>query len=432
MKPAVLHAFQEHLRRVRAFSRNARLLLLALALLGVSYGAFTTLFTLYIVEIGYSEDFLGLLVGVGTVGGAAAALPAGLLCDRLGARRGLLLGTLVTALGILIECTITIDWLLLAGGLVAAAGVTLLYVAQAPFLAANSTEEERTHLFSVAAALLVAVSIAGSLYAGGFPNLLQALWPCMPLAAAYRLTLLAAGAVSAGCVIPLLRLRDPDDAPPPLGSRATIAVCLRSRAVRRLVVTGLALALGGGLVVPFVNVYFRQEFGAGSGTVGLIRSFGIVVQVLGSLAAPWLGLRLGLVGGVAAARLVSAPFLLLMGFLPFLPAAAVAFALRTFFVYLSDPLHTDFSMRIIPPEVRATANSLTFLSWNATLALGGWAGGQLIVRAGYEPVFLLGSAVTVAAAAIYWLAFRRLLPELARASGRLARAGAGLEDDGHS
>mgnify|MGYP000312524317 CR=1 FL=1 len=94
-----LDELREHLRRVRAFSRNARLLLLALGLLGVGYGAFTTLFTLYIVEIGYSEDFLGLLVGVGTVGGAAAALPAGLLCDRLGARRGLLLGTLITALG---------------------------------------------------------------------------------------------------------------------------------------------------------------------------------------------------------------------------------------------------------------------------------------------------------------------------------------------
>lgn len=421
---------REHLRRVRAFSRNARLLLLALGLLGVSYGAFTTLFTLYIVEIGYSEDFLGLLVGVGTVGGAVAALPAGLLCDRLGARRGLLLGTLVTALGILIECTITIDWLLLAGGLIAAAGVTLLYVAQAPFLAANSTEEERMHLFSVAAALLVAVSIAGSLYAGGFPKLLQTLWPGIPLATAYRWTLLAAGVVSAGCLIPLLRLRDPVDPPPPLGSWATLMVCLRSGAVRRLVLTGLVLALGGGLVVPFVNVYLMREFGAGSGTVGLIRSLGIVVQVLGSLAAPWLGLRLGLVGGVAAARLVSAPFLLLMGFLPFLPAAAAAFALRTFFVYLSDPLHTDFSMRIIPPEVRATANSLTFLGWNATLALGGWAGGQLIVRAGYEPLFLLGSSITAAAAAIYWLAFRRFLPEPARV--RLARAGAGLEGEGSS
>jgi predicted MFS family arabinose efflux permease len=414
---AILAEVQEHQRRARAFSRNARVMLLALGLLGVGYGAFTTLFTLYIVEIGYSEDFLGLLIGVGTLGGVAAAVPAGLLCDRIGARRGLLIGTLVTAVGVLIECTVTTAWLLLAGGLVAASGVTLLYVAQAPFLAANSGEAERTHLFSVAAALLVAVSIAGSLFAGSFPALLQAVWPAMPLATAYRATLLAAGAVSSGSLLPLTLLRDPPEGPVPQRGRSALLLCARSSAVRRLVVTGCGLALGGGLVVPFVNLYFAREFEAGSGTVGLIRSFGIAMQVVGSLAAPWLGLRLGLVGGVAVARLVSAPFLLLIGMLPILPAAAAAFALRTFFVYLSDPLHTDFSMRVVPPEARATANSLTFLSWNATLALGGWAGGQLIVRAGYEPLFLLGSSVTVAAAAAYWLAFRSFLPGRVPARG---------------
>lgn len=410
---------------MRAFSRNARLLLLALALLGVSYGAFTTLFTLYIVELGYSEAFLGLLVGVGTAGGATAAVPAGLLCDRLGARRGLLLGTVITALGLLVETTLTADWMLLAGGVAAAAGVTLLYVAQAPFLAANSTEEERTHLFAVAAALLVAVSIAGSLYAGAFPVLLRALVPEMSTVYAYRVTLLLAGAVSAACVLPLFRLRDAPGAPPPLASWETVVVCLRSPAVRRLVVTGLALALGGGMVVPFLNVYFLREFGAGAGTVGLIRSVGIAVQVLGSLAAPWLGARLGLVAGVATARLVSAPFLLAVGLVPFLPVAVMAFAFRTFFVYLSDPLHTDFSMRIVPPVVRGTANSLTFLSWNVTLALGGWAGGQVIVVAGYQLLFVLGSALTVVAAALYWVAFRSFAQQVDVAPAHAgARAGA--------
>ena len=141
------------------------------------------------------------------------------------------------------------------------------------------------------------------------------------------------------------------------------------------------------------------------------------MQVLGSLAAPWLGLRLGLVAGVTVARLVSAPFLVLMGVLPVFPMAAAAFALRTFFVYLSDPLQTDCSMRIVPPEVRATANSLTLLGWNATLALGGWIGSQLIVPAGYEPLFLLGGSLTATAAAVFWLAFRGVLPRRAPVSG---------------
>jgi len=198
---SIVAEFQEHQRRTRAFSRNARLMLVALGFLGVGQGAFTTLFTLSIVELGYSEDVLGLLIGLATLGGVATAVPAGLLCDRIGARRGLLIGTVVTALGVFIECTVTAAWLLLAGGLIAASGVTLLTVAQAPDLATSSAEEERAHLFSVAAALLVTVSIAGSLFAGSFPVVLKTLWPAMPLATAYRATLLVAGVVSAACCL---------------------------------------------------------------------------------------------------------------------------------------------------------------------------------------------------------------------------------------
>ncbi len=393
------------LAHARAFSPNARLLLLALALIGVSYGAFSTLFTLYIVELGYDEGFLGLLVGVGSAAGALGALPAGMLSDRLGAHRGLLAGVALTAVGVLVECTLTAAWPLLAGAVVAALGVTLVYVAQAPFLAANSTERERTHLFSAAAAVLVAVSIVGSVVAGVLPDLLRALRPDLSLAAAYRATLLLSGAVSGSCLLALRRLRPPAAAPAPPGSREAVVACLASQAVRRLVLTGLLLALGGGLVVPFFNVYFRAR-GADAGLVGAIRAVGIVVTVLGSLAAPWLGGRVGLVRGVVLARLMSAPFLLLMGAAPLLPAAIAAFAARTFLVYLSDPLHTDLSMRLVPERARATANSLTFMSWNLTLALGGWAGGRIIAATGYAVPFALGSAITVLASGAYWLAFR--------------------------
>lgn len=408
---SVLDEIRDHVRRVRAFSHNARLLLIALGLIGVSYGAFTTLFTLYIIEIGYGEDFLGLLVGVGSATGALASMPAGLLSDRLGTHRGLLGGVAITAVGILIECTVTIDWVLLAGAVVAAIGVTLVYVAQAPFLATNSTEEERTHLYSVAAAVVVGVSIVGSLFAGFVPDLIQSAWPGLSVAGAYRATLLISGAISGSSLLTLIRLRAPDAREEAPSSRAVVVSCLRSGAVRRLVLTGLLLALGGGLVVPFFNIYF-ETLGASTGTIGLARALGIVVTVLGSLAAPWLGLRLGLVRGVAVARVLSAPFLLLMGAVPLLTTAVVAFALRTFLVYMSDPLHTDFSMRIVPPEARATANSLTFMSWNLTLAAGGWAGGIMIARTGYEIPFILGSAITVVAGAVYWVTFRRFAPNV--------------------
>jgi hypothetical protein len=61
--------------------------------------------------------------------------------------------------------------------------------------------------------------------------------------------------------------------------------------------------------------------------------------------------------GVALIFVAQAPFLLLMGLSPFLALAVAFFTLRTFMVYMLHPLHTDFSMRMVPPEIRGTANS---------------------------------------------------------------------------
>lgn len=417
--------FREQLQRMRQLSRNARLLLLALGLIGVGYGAFGTLFALYIIELGFDEGFLGRLVAVGAAAGALFSIPAGLVSDRIGAHRGLLIGMVVTAVGILIECTVTSAPLLIGGSLVAALGVTLVYVAQAPFIAANSSESERTYVYSLAAAMLVALSIVGSLLAGVGPGLIQGTWPALSTAAAYRATILLIGVISVGSLPVLMRLQTVERSARPLPSRDLLTRCLQSSAVRRLIGTGLLLALGGGLVVPFFTIYF-QELGASTGAVGLIRAVGIGATVIGSLAAPWLAARFGLVGGVVVARLCSAPFLLLMGVSPLLAGAVAAFALRTFVVYLSDPLHTDFSMRVVPTPARATANSLTFMSWNLTLALGGWLGGRLIAETSYQLVFIIGSLITMVAASAYWLAFRRLAPTVGTfASGSVSGGGGG-------
>jgi predicted MFS family arabinose efflux permease len=404
--PDIRAAVREYIQIVRQFSDNARLVLFALSLIGISYGSFTTLFNLYIVELGFDEAFLGILIGISAAGAAIASVPCGLLVDRIGARRGLLLGTVVTAVGILIEVTITIGWVLVIGAVIAAVGVALIFVAQVPFLAANSTERDRMHLYSVAAAVFVLAGIGGSLLAGFVPTWFRDLIPDLTVAASYRATLLATGAISALSLFALLRMRETGRPEWVRPSREVIRTTFYSPAVRRLIITGLFLSLGGGLIVPFFNVFYQEVYGASTESIGIARAVGITVTVAGSLGAPWLGGRLGLVGAVVVARLLSAPFLLLMGLSPMLVMAVGFFAVRTFMVYMSDPLHTDFSMRIVPPEIRATANSLTFMSWNITLGIGGYAGGVLIAGYGYTLPFVLGSIITVVAACVYWIAFR--------------------------
>ena len=76
------------------FQRNARLYLLNSILVGLSFSVFALLFNLYILARGYPKDFLGLLSALPSAVALVAAVPMGLLSDRVGRRQAMLWGTL--------------------------------------------------------------------------------------------------------------------------------------------------------------------------------------------------------------------------------------------------------------------------------------------------------------------------------------------------
>lgn len=47
----------------------------------------------YLLRLGFDVQFIGLMVGLGQVVWAAAALPAGMLSNRIGLGNGLMLGS---------------------------------------------------------------------------------------------------------------------------------------------------------------------------------------------------------------------------------------------------------------------------------------------------------------------------------------------------
>lgn len=215
----------------------------------------------------------------------------------------------------------------------------------------------------------------GSAWAGVVPKLLESIVEgnVMPLC----LTLLGGCAPAMLAFWAVRRIRV---LPAPDTMRGLrILAALPHPAVWRLIGTGILLA-SGGLVLPFLTVYFLRSFEADSSVVALVRSIGILAMAAGALSAPVLAREAGLVSGVVVVVgcLVSAPWLFLIGFASTWWVAMISYGLRTFCVYCSDPLHTDLSMRVVPASLRATTNRLTFLSRNVSLAVTGAAGGVVI------------------------------------------------------
>ena len=165
-------AWIEYRDAVRAFSRPARLFLLATLLTWASHGVAQVLFNLFLVEAGYREAFVGRAVSLTGLGLALTALPAGVLAERWGHRPTLILGAALEGIAMLVRALAPTPGIIAAASFAAGSGQALLAIAAAPFLSEHSTARERTHLFSTFFAIeLVAgvVAALGQEAVGGHP-----------------------------------------------------------------------------------------------------------------------------------------------------------------------------------------------------------------------------------------------------------------------
>jgi MFS family permease len=399
-------AWRDYRDAFGSFSRPARLYLITELLAWTCHGIFAVVFNLYLLEGGYRESFIGRAVSLNGLGMALAALPAGLLADRWGRRRCLLLGAVVDALSQLVRALWLDPGAVLLGSFFAGAGQSLLATAAAPFLTDHSTPRERTHLFSTFFATALVAGVIGSVLGGEVPRLLLGLSEGLrpDRLHAYRGALVLGVALAAVAALPLLRLRRLEEPALPAAG-----LPVEPAARRRLVPIGLNALLigaGAGLVIPFMNLYFARRFGCSSAQIGWFFSIAAVFTAAASLLGPALARRFGKLRTAVAAQVLSLPFLVTLGFERRLDVAVGAFWMRATLMQASTPLVQTFVMEALPNALRARAASLINTVWNVGWAVSATMSGVIIQRFGYDVPFYLTAVLYALAAAIFYQSFR--------------------------
>lgn len=405
---------RDYVARVRGFNTNARWYLVYTFMSGVGFGIYGLFYNLYILSLGHSPAFLGLLLALPLVVVTVLAVPAGMLGRRIGYRNTLLLGTVVLTLSLIGACAAPSAAGLITFALGLGVMQALLDVSNAPFVAENSRPSERTHLFSVQFAVRLFASFFGSLGAGLLPaQLARLLRVGAESPTAYRATLLLSAALFLLALLPLLRVRRPlaprneDEAPSrPIGrlSRAEIAV------LTKLFVPQAVIGIGAGALVPFLNVFFKVRFGVSDSLLGVLFALQAIAMGLATLAGTAVAARLGRVRAVVLTQVLSIPFLAILGFVPFLPLASVGFLARAALMNMGSPLYSAFAMDQVDEKRRGTANALLVMSAQGSRALSSWAGGLLQQGPGFSPIYALTITCYLAASALTHRFFSRTAP----------------------
>jgi MFS family permease len=397
-----MKALTEQVKRIAGLGRNAKLFLTMTAISALGGGIFRLFLNLFILARGNDEAFLGLFMSLMSLSALGLGLPMGVVADRLGRKRSLLLGSVLSALGMLTVVVSPLNWPLMAGA-IAWGGGNAVYMATGPaFMAENARASERSTLFSTRMGVMMLVGFAGSVIGGPLPGLFgSALGRPPESAAAYRATLLVSAGIVMLSLIPLSMLRERAEPASEGGDGLGLSLHTLLRGdVVRLLVPQLIIGLGAGLLIPYLNVFFKQRFAISDSLLGF--SFGVSQLGMGlaTMFAPILAERWGKVRTIVASELASLPFLLALGFVPVLPVAIGAFWLRATLMNMGGPLYTAFAMEQAKEEERGKLGAVLGLCWSVGRGIGPGISGVVQQRFGFTPLFLTTGATYLVAAVL--------------------------------
>lgn len=250
-------------------------------------------------------------------------------------------------------------------------------------------------------------TFAGNWLGGQLPTWLgQEIGPTGASSSAYAFSLLVVAALLALAIVPLLLLRRREFRERTGREVSPFAYTRRHPVLLgKLVGPMFITSLGAGLLMPFMNVFFRHVHGSADSTIGTLFATGSLAMAIGLLLAPPLADRFGKIQIVVLSQAFSVPFLALLGFAPWFWVSAFAYLVRLALMNMANPVYQAFVMEHVEEESRATVASLVSMSWSFGWAFSPTVSGWLQVNYGFNPVFLGTIGSYIFAIYLYWRFF---------------------------
>jgi MFS family permease len=279
-------------------------------------------------------------------------------------------------------------------------------VAAAPFLMRNSTPKERTYLFSLHFGIYLVAAIVGSLGGGYLPNLFSRYVGSGAIA--FRYSLYLSVFLSMLALIPFMMIKpEKKDDEPSIDKKSwgKKVIAQRGALLFRLCFPFFILGMGAGLIIPFLNLYFRERFLLPAGIIGIFFALLQFFMLAGILIGPLLSKKLGMIKTIVSTQLSSLPFMLVLAFTYNLPLAVFSFLFRGALMNMSQPISTNFAMEKVKEKEHALANALLMLSWTASWAVSANLGGRLIKAYSFTPPLLITVGLYIISSVLYYLFF---------------------------
>jgi len=345
---------------------------------------FVLLYNLYLLDLGFHEDFVGQVSSATTAGMVAAILPAAALARRWGLGKLLLVSFASVGAISVLRVLVTSRAPLLAFAFLSGVAFSLYAVALAPAIARLTSDKARSAGFSFSTSSSIALGILGNWLGGHLPGWLGGKRPAM----------------LAGCVLvalalwPSARLR--------IGPAPAEGAKLypRDRFVVRFLVVWAIWNLATGAFNPFFATFFAHLH-TPVARIGSIMAGSQLAQVAALMLAPLILRKLGLVSGTAAMLMATSLALFGLAAGPAGWAAAAVFMAYTSCQWMSEPGVNTLLMDRVREQERTGASALMMLVAFGAQLVASLAGGAAIAKFGYSAMLACAAGLAAVAAAAF-------------------------------
>ncbi len=390
----------------RGIPWQARLLIYLTFIPNVAIGFIYTDLGYYLITFqGIGPTEAGIVITTMGLTLVVESIPLGIVADRFGRKKMLILGNLCASLSLLGFALTNNYVLVLLVAILEGTGEAAYAVSVSALLAGHAGDEKRTPAFSL---LSILGWIAGAVGAAIISSVIGLESFGFDLGQAHVILFAVVGLLGLAITPLLLRIREG----PSYERRKEWLPRKSGRVIMKYLTYSVLIAVGAGLFVPIMTVWFNAAYGVPDDVSGLVLAITSLLTAGVVVVTPRLARRFGLVKATVVTEASSTAFMLAVPLSPNFPISATFYVVRVFLMNLSNPLTQSLIMGLVSPEERGMASGIAASLWRLPNSLSTtvgltWIGAGLIALP-----FYVATILYVIGISIFWVMFRNAkLPE---------------------
>ncbi|MBI0584553.1 MAG: MFS transporter [Methanomassiliicoccus sp.] len=386
---------------------RVRWLILLMSFSSLATGYFWVATSAYLPQVGVPAGSVGLILAINGVAFMLSAIPLGLLADRTGRKRILLIGLLWMPPALMVYAfTTNIAFLLVASAIAGVAEGAFLTTWNA-LIADMTTGEERKEAFALSFIVMAVTTGIGYALPFAFPSIAGlGGWTTFQVHEAFFIIMAATSLITPVTLSRLLR--DYNETPEPglsFKKGKNLGPMLKFSAFNSLI------GLGAGFIIPLIPLWLLLRFGVADTYSGPLLALASLTMGFASIASAGLARRHGTVKAIVMCQGSSTVFMLALAFVPGPASAGLLYVIRSMLMNMAAPLTDSFLMGIISKEERGLASAINSIVWRLPHSVTTVAGGVLLGMGLYDVPFFLATAFYVIAIALFYFTFRGVEPK---------------------